>query len=61
MFDSIYTYEQEQQEKHEKRHQQVQQKLMSERREQNLCQHCGGTFKGLFTKKCSSCGKEKDY
>ena len=61
LFDSIYTYEQEQQEKHEKRHQQVQQKLMSERREQNLCQHCGGTFKGLFTKKCSSCGKEKDY
>ena len=26
-----------------------------------LCQHCGGTFKGLFTKKCSVCGKVKDY
>ena len=26
-----------------------------------LCQHCGGTFKGLFTKKCANCGKEKDY
>ena len=25
------------------------------------CQHCGGTFKGLFTKTCSSCGKKKDY
>ena len=33
----------------------------AERRNQNLCQHCGGRFKGLFTKKCSSCGKEKDY
>ena len=25
------------------------------------CQHCGGAFKGLFSKKCTSCGKEKDY
>ena len=33
----------------------------SKYRSQNLCQHCGGTFKGLFTKKCTSCGKEKDY
>ena len=31
------------------------------RRSQNLCQHCGGSFKGLFTKKCTNCGKEKDY
>ena len=31
------------------------------RRKQGLCQHCGGTFKGLFTKKCVKCGKEKDY
>ena len=30
-------------------------------RSKGLCQHCGGTFKGLFTKKCSNCGKEKDY
>ena len=30
-------------------------------RQKGLCQHCGGTFKGLFTKKCSACGKEKDY
>ena len=27
----------------------------------NLCQHCGGTFSGLFSKKCSVCGKPKDY
>ncbi len=26
-----------------------------------LCQHCGGEFKGLFTKVCSKCGKPKDY
>ena len=27
----------------------------------NLCQHCGGPFKGLFKKVCSNCGKPKDY
>lgn len=27
----------------------------------NLCQHCGGEFKGLFKKVCSKCGKPKDY
>lgn len=26
-----------------------------------LCQHCGGNFKGTLKKKCSSCGKPKDY
>ena len=25
------------------------------------CQYCGGTFKGIFNKVCSSCGKPKDY
>lgn len=29
--------------------------------QRNLCQHCGGTFTGLFSKKCSVCGKPKDY
>lgn len=27
----------------------------------DLCQHCGGTFKGIFSKVCSKCGKPKDY
>ena len=27
----------------------------------NLCQHCGGSFKGIFSKICSKCGKAKDY
>ena len=30
-------------------------------RSKNLCQYCGGTFKGVFFKKCSICGKERDY
>lgn len=30
-------------------------------RNNNLCQHCGGKFKGLFKKVCSKCGKPKDY
>lgn len=28
---------------------------------ENRCQHCGGTFKGMFNKVCSKCGKTKDY
>lgn len=26
-----------------------------------LCRHCGGKLKGLFHKKCTLCGKPKDY
>ena len=36
-------------------------KQQAQYRETGLCQHCGGTFKGIFSKKCSSCGKPKDY
>lgn len=25
------------------------------------CKMCGGEFKGVFYKKCSECGSEKDY
>lgn len=33
-----------------------------ERRKNNmLCQYCGGVFGGIFIKKCKSCGKKKDY
>lgn len=35
--------------------------LVSERRAQGRCLHCGGKFKGLLSKTCSSCGKLKDY
>lgn len=27
----------------------------------DLCRHCGGKFIGLFSRKCSVCGKPKDY
>ena len=35
--------------------------MRADRRKRNVCQQCGGSFKGLFTKKCSSCGMKKDY
>ena len=31
------------------------------RKELGVCLHCGGSFKGLFSRKCSRCGKPKDY
>lgn len=31
------------------------------RKANKLCQHCGGSFKGLFVKTCRQCGKRKDY
>ena len=30
-------------------------------RMQKVCQHCGNKFKGIFSKRCSVCGKLKDY
>ena len=35
--------------------------LRAERRRDKVCQHCGGKFKGLFSKSCSVCKKPKDY
>lgn len=37
------------------------QSITSQRKQQGLCQYCGGSFNGLFIKKCSKCGKTKDY
>ena len=39
----------------------AEEKQRSAYRSQDVCQHCGGKFKGFFSKKCSNCGKEKDY
>ena len=36
-------------------------KIKNKRTTNNLCQYCGGEFKGLFKKVCSNCGKPKDY
>lgn len=30
-------------------------------RDKGVCQYCGAKFSGLFKKKCSECGREKDY
>lgn len=35
--------------------------IREERKRRNECQHCGGSFTGFFTTKCSRCGKPKDY
>lgn len=35
--------------------------LMEKRRSKNVCQHCGGNFKGLFNKRCCNCNTKKDY
>lgn len=35
--------------------------IMRQRRAENLCQHCGSTFKGVLVKVCAHCGKKKDY
>lgn len=36
-------------------------KQAAERHASSRCQHCGDELKGLFSKKCASCGKPKDY
>lgn len=35
--------------------------LKKERRDKGVCQYCGGKLKGWLIKKCSTCGKRKDY
>lgn len=32
-----------------------------ERRSKELCQHCGGSFKGFVVERCSVCHRRKDY
>lgn len=40
----------------------AQEKAMREQHMQDgVCQYCGGKFTGIFTKKCSQCGRKKDY
>ena len=55
--------EQLEQERKERLEQERKERLeqMAEFRSRGLCQHCGGEFKGLTTKKCSKCGIAKNY
>ncbi len=39
----------------------AQRKMAEMYKQQKACQHCGGVFVGLFKKRCSKCGKPKDY
>lgn len=34
---------------------------MAEYRSHKVCQHCGGSFRGFFSKRCIKCGRKKDY
>lgn len=36
-------------------------RIVTYRKTIGRCQYCCGTFKGLLTKKCSNCGRVKDY
>ena len=36
-------------------------KFITERKNNKVCEYCGGKFKGLFTKTCSGCGREKKH
>lgn len=36
-------------------------KQQEQYRNAGVCQYCGGSFKGLFSKTCTKCGKKKDY
>jgi hypothetical protein len=35
--------------------------VLQDRRKKKVCQHCGGSFKGVFKKICSHCNQPKDY
>ena len=35
--------------------------VFDNRRKQGVCLYCVGKFKGLFTKTCEKCGRNKDY
>lgn len=54
--------EKQQQEKQQQEQQLEQQMLQKQAwQKTNLCDYCGGKFKGLFAKKCTKCGREKQY
>ena len=36
-------------------------KEIDDRQMRGVCVYCGGSFEGLFVKKCRLCGKKKNY
>lgn len=62
LFNQLDTLEQERAVEKEKRIRQAEQeKEAQQHRASGVCQHCGGAFKGMVFKKCTICGKQKDY
>ena len=57
--ESIEELQKKRMEKHEERKRL--EKHMEQYRNAGVCQYCGGSFKGFFTKTCTKCGKKKDY
>lgn len=49
------------QEEEDARLERERQARMQKWKDSGLCQHCGGTFKGFFTKVCEKCNKQKEY
>ena len=66
LFDDFENLEEEQKriQEEKKRIEEEKERIKAQKaqyRSQGLCQHCGGQLKGLLTKKCSNCGKPKNY
>lgn len=62
LFQSFDTLEQERETAKEKRIRKAEQERTAQHyRTSGLCQYCGGMFKGLVFKRCTTCGKPKDY
>lgn len=61
----INVLDKERREAEEKKQKELEyQRLLKQKKvwqEEGACQHCGGSFKGLFRKKCVQCGIRKDY
>lgn len=57
----IVQQKREEEERAARQKQEEERQIAAQRRNAGLCQYCGGELKGLFSKKCVSCGRPKDY
>ncbi len=53
--------DQREREEEERKREAEKQRVRIQRMKQGKCVYCGGSFKGLLRKTCSSCGRPKDY